>query len=359
MFKNDPSPNDRLLTHVLSSATGAIDVASPAAVEAYPRVPIDVPASLVELLSGPALDTLIEFEPYTRSLFVKYFPENLNKTEKQVSWKEIEERNLKLPLLCFLRLLLAKFLIPDYIEIETMQEIVKQTVPSRNHKEEQFYQSGKFILPSEEQNYLKTTYTPVADEPQISYHEFQLILGRTGLYQPIGEKKGTASDQIREFFVEKLGFGKAKEGRSVSPSPRKDEGAQDEDIIESDEYGSESDDDDPYKKMELLQQRRDEAMKRYQIEINYEEIEKELSDLPPVPPPPENKATEPPVMATIKVEQLGKVKERKKKKEDKRDEKKDGKKLTKPNFLDDYQYIGMNNPAPGAYNPEVLEYVFK
>ena len=52
-------------------------------------------------------------------------------------------------------------------------------------------------------------------------------------------------------------------------------------------------------------------------------------------------------------------KDQKKKKEDKRDEKKDGKKLTKPNFLDDYQYIGMNNPAPGAYNPEVLEYVFK
>lgn len=42
-----------------------------------------------------------------------------------------------------------------------------------------------------------------------------------------------------------------------------------------------------------------------------------------------------------------------KKKEEKKkdsDKPKDEKKPEKPNFLDDYQYLGLNNPAPGTYN---------
>jgi len=320
LFKNDPAPNERLLTYILSAASGTIDVSGSTAVDPYPRVLPDIPADFLELLGGPGLETLLENELYSRTLFVKYFPENLNKTGKAVTWKEIEESNRKLPLLCFLRLLLAKYLIQEYIEIESIQQIIRQTVPPRNSKEDQFYHTGKFILAAEEPNYVKTPYAPEEGEPQLAYHEFQLILGRMGLYES-GDKKGTTADRIKTFFSEKLGFMKAKDGaRSLSPSPVKEEEI-DAELIESDEYGSESDLDDPYRKMELLQQRRDEAMKRYQIEINYEDIEKELSDLPPVPPLPDAVPGEKPVPATLTVQQLGRIKERKKKKDDKKPQK--------------------------------------
>ncbi len=275
----------------------------------------------MELLSSPVLEVLLEFEPFARSLFLKYLPENLNKGGKQVLWREAEEGNHKLPLLCFLRILLAKYLIPEYLEVESMQELARQCMSLRSPQDEKFYQDGKFIVAAEDQNLLKSPYNPLNGEPQLAYHEFQLVLGRAGLSAG-GEKKLAAAERLREFFVEKLGFVKGKDGtlRSASPSPDREEGEPEleEELIESDEGGSESDVDDPYRKMELLQQRREEAMKRYQIDINYEEIEKELNDLPPVPPPPDMKPGEMPKPETVKVSQLGRVKERKKKKEEKK-----------------------------------------
>ena len=48
-------------------------------------------------------------------------------------------------------------------------------------------------------------------------------------------------------------------------------------------------------------------------------------------------------------------KENKKKDEKKeKDKDKDKKKVIRPCYLDDYQYIGLNNPAPGAYNPQLV-----
>ena len=289
----------------------------------------------MEILCRPALDAILEFEPYTRSLYVKFLPTVLSK-KKPASpnvWKEIEESNQRLPILCFLRILLSRHVIPEYIEVESIQEIIVQT--TREGRESKFFKEGKFILSAEDPNFLKSDYLPVQDEPALEYYEFQLVLGRLGLYKsPTGlGKGGTPAERIKNFFVDKLGFSKTKgetgsgAARSASPSPvpspspkkgsieEAEEDGSDEDlVIESDGGLSESDDDDdPYRKMELLQQRREEAMKKYQIDINYEDIEKELNDLPPAPPPPESKTMQRVPSAQLKVQQVGKVKERKKK----------------------------------------------
>jgi len=47
-------------------------------------------------------------------------------------------------------------------------------------------------------------------------------------------------------------------------------------------------------------------------------------------------------------------KEKPKKKEKDVDKKVDGKKLQRPCYLDEYQYLGMNLPAPGSYNLDVF-----
>jgi len=204
----------------------------------------------MELLSAPCLDTILEFEPYTRSIFAKFLPSSLSKGKLAIgSWKEIEESNEKLPVLCFLRVLMSKYLIPEFLETEAVQEILTQTVKPKGLQETDFYKSGKLILAADDPNFLKSNYTPTEGEPMLNYHEFQLILGRLGLYQPATapERKGPAPQRIREFFTDKMGFGKGKEteGRSKSPPQRehdisKEENPEEELLVESDEYESES-----------------------------------------------------------------------------------------------------------------------
>jgi tetratricopeptide (TPR) repeat protein len=272
------------------------------------------------LLSGSILSAILEFEPYTRSVFAKYLPESLAQQKISITWKEIEDTNRKLPLLCLLRFLMVKYLIPDYIEPEHLQDLIREVVKPRGQKELAFYNSKAFLKTSEDPNFTKMAYNPVEGEPQVFYHEFQLILGRIALYPSIAtqDKNLTSLEKISDFFVERLGFAKPKEGLQAQEKGESDIEFEEEMFLDSDEYVTEADLDDPYRKMELLEQRRQEAMKKYHIEVNYEEIEKELSDLPPVPPIPEVKPSEPIPTKDLKVVQLGKVKARKKKKEEKK-----------------------------------------
>ena len=314
LYKNDPTPNERLLTHILSS-TESIDITA-----IPPAGPVDINAEFMELLSDTILSKVLEFEPYTRSVFAKYLPESIAQGKTTIVWKEIEDTNRKLPLLCLLRFFMVKYLMPDYIEPEHLEEIITEVIKPRGQKEVDFYSSKQFLNAAEDPNFIKMAYNTVEGEPQLFYHEFQLVLGRVALYQSVAAQDRNLGplEKISDFFVEKLNFSKPKESEEKAES---DVEFEEQMFIDSDEYVSDSDVDDPYRKMELLEHKRQEAMKKYKIEINYEEIEKELADLPPVPPPPEYKPSEPIPVKDIKVVQLGRVKARKKKKEDKKQQK--------------------------------------
>eukprot|EP00826_Nyctotherus_ovalis_P036584 TRINITY_DN3259_c0_g2_i6.p1 TRINITY_DN3259_c0_g2~~TRINITY_DN3259_c0_g2_i6.p1 ORF type:complete len:516 (+),score=189.72 TRINITY_DN3259_c0_g2_i6:683-2230(+) len=215
---------------------------------------------------------------------------------------------------------MVKYLIPDYIEPEQLQELVQEVVKPRGQKEVEFYNEKTFLAAAEDPNFTKMPYNAVEGEPLLFYHEFQLVLGRLALYPSVAtqDKNLTSLEKVSDFFVERLGFARAKDGLQAQEKGESDVEFEEEMFIDSDEYVEDADLDDPYKKMELLEQRRQEAMKKYHIEVNYEEIEKELSDLPPVPSQPETKPSEPIPVKDLKVVQLGKVKARKPKEEQKK-----------------------------------------
>ena len=182
LYKNDPAPNERLLTHILSS-TESIDITAPIS-----SGPADITAEFLELLSDSVLPSILEFEPYTRSVFAQYLPESLEEGKATIPWKDIEDNNRKLPLFCLLRLLIIKHLIPDYIEPEHLQIIITEVIKPHGQKEVEFYNSKVFLTAAEDPNFAKMGYSTVEGEPQMFYHEFQLILGRIALYQSIDRK---------------------------------------------------------------------------------------------------------------------------------------------------------------------------
>lgn len=269
------------------------------------------------------LSAVLDFEPFTRSVFAKYLPESLAQQKVAVTWKEVEDSGRRLPLLCLLRFLMVKYLIPDYIEPEQLQELVQEVIKPRGQKEIEFYNAKTFLTAAEDPNFTKMPYNAVEGEPQLFYHEFQLVLGRLALYPSAAtqDKNLTSLEKVSDFFVERLGFARAKDGLQALEKGESDVEFEEEMFIDSDEYVEDADIDDPYRKMELLEQRRQEAMKKYHIEVNYEEIEKELNDLPPVPPQPEVKPSEPIPVKDLKVAQLGKVKSRKPVEETKKEQK--------------------------------------
>ena len=90
LYKNDPAPNERLLTHILSS-TESIDITAPIS-----SGPAEVTAEFSEVLSESFLPSILEFEPYTRRVCATYPPESLEQGKTTLPCKEIEAKNIKL-----------------------------------------------------------------------------------------------------------------------------------------------------------------------------------------------------------------------------------------------------------------------
>ena len=137
----------------------------------------------------------------------------------------------------------------------------------------------------QDENYLVSGHHPKANEPKLYFHEFVLLLGRIALNCIHTEI--SLSSKLNEFFVEKLGFTtKPHKPHLVSTEIKEELEESDDGFVSEEDFPSDSEYEDPFKQFEILAKTKHDTLEKYSNQPDFEDILKELENLPEVPPIP-------------------------------------------------------------------------
>ena len=132
-----------------------------------------------KIMTEAVLKAIIEYELEVRNIFTIYMTENLFYQKILLTWKEILVQNKKMTMPALIRFLKESGIIGQ-INIEHCEEILMKMIPPQNTKEHEFYQKGT-IVQLYEKDSDKNLETRLEGDPNIAFHEFQLIMCRIAL----------------------------------------------------------------------------------------------------------------------------------------------------------------------------------
>ena len=98
-----------------------------------------------KILSEPSFHVLCQFEDEMRACFVSYMSENYAGNRLMLSWKELALENKRMSIFGFIRFLKEAALVPNYLSVEIVEEILLKTVPPVVPKENDFYHRHKVV----------------------------------------------------------------------------------------------------------------------------------------------------------------------------------------------------------------------
>lgn len=130
----------------------------------------------------------------------------------RVIWKEIAEKNMGVKFGAFLKFCRDNHLIPHMFNIESLQEIVKATVPPISQAEYQYFEESKMMKTYEESSSKNYHYEPSPGEPEMVFHEFVFVLGRIAesTISITDTDDPSIEEKLRILFVEKLSLRKVE-----------------------------------------------------------------------------------------------------------------------------------------------------
>lgn len=99
--------------------------------------------AMLEIFSGNAIRMNLAYLDQCKRLFTAYIHTNQNDGKNTVTWKMIEEQNTVMVAESFLKMCRYKQLIPSLLPIESLQELLEQTLPPITITEYEFYKEGK------------------------------------------------------------------------------------------------------------------------------------------------------------------------------------------------------------------------
>jgi len=218
-----------------------------------------------------------------------------------VAWRDIEDKNIVVIARCFLKLCRINFLAPSMFNVESLQDILKATIPPLTTAEYEFFERNTIIQAYEQdKNFQTTLCEPLEGEPGLLFHEFVFALGRIAFY--FVNTSDTISGKLEDFFVEKLNFKRVDEAHravlTYEDVTRKLYLSDEEGIFsDEDEDGWESSeeemDEQTRQLMEFLEKKaEEEKFKNVDFEKILQDLDADLDPIPekykiePVNPPP-------------------------------------------------------------------------
>ena len=253
---------------------------------------------------------IFEYEAALKKLFTKYYEENFNSKKLTISWKTIEESNLQMDVMAFLKMCRLNLLIPHLLNPETLQDFIRDVVPPRTKNEIEFFKNSDLVLEYEaDENFMKSDINTKPNNVKLYFHEFEVILGKIALNCITSEINPLL--KLNAFFVERLNLRNRVPSAKSLETLSAGKGVSDEEAeeikSENEEYVSENEIEDPFHKMEILTKEREDALMKFENPVDFEEILKELNDLPEMPPEQTVAQVNPPPY-NMPIMQLGKIK---------------------------------------------------
>lgn len=169
----------------------------------------------INILSEESIRVYLTYMDQLKKLFTQFNHDNLNQNRKIVrTWRDIEQNNQQMIISAFLKMCRILHLIPNALNIESLQELLKQTITPMTNEEYDYLEERKelFKTYADDSNPASSKCYPKEGEPGLYFHEFTFLLALIALN--CSASSAVVAIQIENFFVEKLGFKKAEQDQS-------------------------------------------------------------------------------------------------------------------------------------------------
>lgn len=139
------------------------------------------------------------YEEEIKAMFVSYISENYRSPKLLLTWKEVALQNKKLTSYALIQFLKEAQIVPIIMNIEPFEDIMMKMVPQVHQKENEFYHRHRLVHIYEKE--LDQAEQKIEGDPRVSFHEFQLLLGRIAFEcYPKDQEKKDMEDVMKRFF---------------------------------------------------------------------------------------------------------------------------------------------------------------
>lgn len=150
----------------------------------YARIP-RLDELTIDVLSQEVIEVYLAYDDQLKQMFINFHHENYNLAKRNVNWKEIEDKRLGLSCKSVLVICKQRNIIPNYINVETLNDFLGATIPPLTGDEYEYFNQFQVVKDYETDPVVKgdkrKQIVPNKNEPYLQYHEFLMLVGRMAI----------------------------------------------------------------------------------------------------------------------------------------------------------------------------------